>query len=128
MAFSVLIVDDCRAMHTVLRRMLTIAGFDVRQFYYATDGEDALTVMRGNPVDLVISDINMPRLDGEGMLRCLIADSQLSHIPVVMVTSDATAARAQRLLDLGAKAYLTKPFQPETFRNELERVMEECHA
>jgi two-component system, chemotaxis family, chemotaxis protein CheY len=128
MAFSVLIVDDCRAMHTVLRRILTISGFEMDQCYFASDGEDALAVLRRHRIDLVISDINMPRLDGEGMLRRLTEDAALCRIPVVMVTSDATTSRARRLLDMGARAYLTKPFQPEVFRSELERVMESCRG
>lgn len=128
MSFSVLIVDDCRAMHTVLRRILAISGFDVSACYSASDGEDALGVLRRHSVDLVISDINMPRLDGEGLLRRLSEDRELSGVPVVIVTSDATESRTRRLMDLGAKAYLTKPFQPEVFRAELERVMEECRA
>jgi two-component system chemotaxis response regulator CheY len=115
-------------MHTVLRRILTISGFDVSECYFASDGEDALSLLRRHPVDLVISDINMPRLDGEGMLRRLNEDAELRRIPVVMVTSDATESRARRLIELGAKAYLTKPFLPEMFRNELERVMEAAHA
>src|SRR5579883_1338518 len=128
MPFSVLIVDDCRAMHTVLRRILAISGFEVSACYFAFDGEEALGVMGRHSVDLVISDINMPRLDGEGLLGRLSEDGTLSRIPVVVVTSDATESRTNRLMQLGAKAYLTKPFLPEVFRAELERVMEAARA
>jgi len=128
MPYSVLIVDDCRAMHSVLRRILAMSGFDMGACYFASDGEDALGVMRRHAVDLVISDINMPRLDGEGLLRKLREDQSLCSIPVVIVTSDATESRTRRLIGLGAKAYLTKPFLPEVFRAEIDRVMEGCHA
>jgi two-component system chemotaxis response regulator CheY len=128
MPFSVLIVDDCKAMHRVLGRILAISGFNVDECYFASDGEDALSVMRRHRIDLVISDINMPRLDGEGLLRRLTEDEALCRIPVVIVTSDGTESRTRRLMELGAKAYLTKPFLPEAFRAELDRVMEESRV
>ncbi len=128
MAFSVLIVDDCSAMQTVIRRILGISGFDVDACYFASDGEEALAILHSHHVSIVISDVNMPRLDGEGMLRRITEDKDLCHVPVVMVSSDATANRADRLLSMGAKAYLVKPFRPHEFRDQLERVLECVHA
>jgi two-component system chemotaxis response regulator CheY len=120
---SILIVDDCSAMRLVIKRILGISGFEMEDCFFASDGEDALGVLRKNRIDLVISDVNMPRLDGEAMLRTICADPQLSRIPVVMVSSDATQSRARRLLAIGAKAYVVKPFQPQAFREQLEKVL-----
>jgi two-component system, chemotaxis family, chemotaxis protein CheY len=120
---SVLIVDDCPAMQVVIRRILGISGFEMSECYLAGDGDQALAVLARHRVDLIISDVNMPRLDGEGLLRHLAGDEKLRHVPVVMVTSDATKSRARRLLSMGAKGYIVKPFQPETLRAELERVV-----
>jgi len=128
MAFSVLIVDDCSAMRTVIKRILAISGFEMDACYFASDGEEALEMLRSHDVSIVISDVNMPRLDGEGMLQRLMEDPELCHVPVVMVSSDATENRATRLLGMGAKAYLVKPFKPQEFRDELERVLEMAHA
>ena len=124
MAFSVLIVDDCPAMQTVIRRILGISGFDLEACYFAADGSEALSMLRRHTVDLVISDVNMPRLDGEGMLRCLAEDEELRKVPVVMVSSDGTRSRVDRLVGMGAKGYVVKPFQPAVLRAELERVLE----
>lgn len=124
MSFSVLIVDDCSMMRTVIRRILGMSGFEMAECYMAGDGDEALAMMRRHRVDLVLSDVNMPRLDGEGLLQQLAADSELCGVPVVMVTSDATHNRASRLLGMGARGYITKPFQPETLRAELERILE----
>jgi len=124
MPFSVLIVDDCSMMRTVIRRILGMSGFDMAECYMASDGHEALATMRKHRVDLVLSDVNMPRLDGEGLLREMAADGQLAGVPVVMVTSDGTQNRASRLMSMGARGYITKPFQPETLRAELERVLE----
>lgn len=128
MPFSVLIVDDCSAMRSVIRRILALSGFEVAECHFAGDGAEALDVLRRHQVDLVLSDVNMPRMDGEGLLRSLAADSELSSVPVVMVTSDATRDRESRLLGMGAKGYITKPFHPEKLRAELERVLEVPHA
>jgi two-component system chemotaxis response regulator CheY len=70
----------------------------------------------------------MPRMDGEALLREMSADPALSGIPVVMVSSDATESRSAKLLGLGAKAYLVKPFQPQALREKLEEVLEGIHA
>jgi two-component system chemotaxis response regulator CheY len=120
---SILIVDDCAAMRRVIRRILDMSGFAVGECYEAGDGEQALSVLRQHRVELILSDVNMPRLDGEGLVKQLTGDETLRGIPVIMITSDATQARADRLLGMGAKGYLVKPFQPAVLRDELERVM-----
>jgi two-component system, chemotaxis family, chemotaxis protein CheY len=127
MGRSVLIVDDCPAVRVVIRRILGISGFEMSECYLAGDGNEALAVLGRHRVDLVISDVNMPRLDGEGLLQRLVSDEKLCKVPVVMVTSDATESRAARLLGMGAKGYIVKPFQPEALRAELERVMGALH-
>jgi two-component system, chemotaxis family, chemotaxis protein CheY len=125
---SILIVDDSSAMRSVIKRILTLSGFDMDTCLEACDGEDALLALRRQSVDLVISDINMPRMDGETLLREMSADPALCGIPVVIVSSDATESRATRLLELGASAYLVKPFQPQVFREKLEQVLEAVHG
>jgi two-component system chemotaxis response regulator CheY len=110
-------------MQVVIRRILGISGFEMSECYLAGDGDEALAVLGRHRVDLIISDVNMPRLDGEGLLARLSSDEKLRSVPVVMVTSDATRTRATRLLRMGAKGYIVKPFQPEVLRAELERVM-----
>src|SRR5580692_5692579 len=125
---SILIVDDSSAMRSVIKRIIALSGFEMDTCFDACDGEDALSTLRRQPVDLVISDINMPRMDGEALLREMSADPALSGIPVVMVSSDATESRSAKLLGLGAKAYLVKPFQPQALRAKLEEVLEGIHA
>lgn len=121
---SILIVDDSSAMRSVIKRIITLSGFEMETCMDACDGEDALAVLRREQINLVISDINMPRMDGETLLREMSADPSLSGIPVVIVSSDATESRASRLLELGAKGYLVKPFHPQAFREKLEQVLE----
>jgi two-component system chemotaxis response regulator CheY len=122
---TILIVDDCSAVRTVIERILGISGFAMDACHFASDGEDALEVMGRHRVDLVISDINMPRLDGEGLLQKMSEDIELSKIPVVIVSSDSTQSRMERLIAMGAKAYVVKPFRAQAFREQVEKVLGE---
>jgi two-component system, chemotaxis family, chemotaxis protein CheY len=124
MQFSVLIVDDCPGMQMMIRRIIGMSGLDMVECYTACDGRQALDMMRRHPVDLVISDVNMPHLDGEAMLQRMSQEDALRSIPVLMVSSDATKSRSTRLLSMGARGYIAKPFQPEELRAELERILE----
>lgn len=125
---TVLIVDDCSPMRLVIKRIIGMSGFAMEACHFAGDGEEALDVMRKHRIDLVISDVNMPRMDGEAMMRTISADEALRRIPVVMVSSDGTESRAERLKELGARDYVVKPFQPHAFRERLEKVLEVAHA
>ena len=87
---SVLIVDDSPMMRKFIARVLAAAGFAEARHYFARDGNEAFEVLSGQAVDLVISDINMPNLDGEGLLRRLAEDDRLQEVPVLMVSSDST--------------------------------------
>jgi two-component system, chemotaxis family, chemotaxis protein CheY len=128
MAFSVLIVDDSPAMRAFIRRVIDMSGFDVGNCIEAGDGEEAMTVLSQNWVDVVLTDINMPRMNGEELVRCMHNDELLKAIPVVVVSTDSTEARMSALMELGAQGYVTKPFHPEQLRVELERVLEIQHA
>lgn len=128
MGFRVLIVDDSPAMRSVIKRVLDISGFDVQEYLEAGDGGEASALLRQRPVDVILSDINMPVMNGEQFLCFLRADQGLAGIPLVVISTDATAHRIQRMLELGAQGYVTKPFFPELLREELERVLGVCHA
>jgi len=123
MAYRVLIVDDSPAMRTFVRRVLEVSGFDLASCLQAGNGEEALQVLRGEWVDLVLSDINMPVMDGEEFLRRLESDEMLRALPVVIISTDATAGRIERMIALGARGYVTKPFTPEMLREQLERTL-----
>lgn len=123
MAYRVLISDDSPAMRTFVRRVIMLSGFELSDCWEASNGEEALAVLRDKWVDVVLTDINMPIVDGEEFLRRLTADDMLRSIPVIVISTDATENRIARLLALGARGYVTKPFLPETLRAELERTL-----
>lgn len=94
----------------------------------ATDGEDALSQLETNWVDVVLTDINMPRMNGEELVRRMYQDELMRGIPVVVVSTDSTESRMKTMMELGARGYVTKPFHPEKLRSELERVLEIANA
>jgi two-component system, chemotaxis family, chemotaxis protein CheY len=123
MAYRLLIVDDSPAMRTFVRRVIGISGFDLAACFEASNGQEALDLLRGEWVDAILTDVNMPGMDGEEFLHRLAADDVFRSIPVIVISTDATHHRRERLLAIGARGYLSKPFLPETLRAELETTL-----
>ena len=119
----VLLVDDSPVMRSFLKRALSVCGFAVGGFLEAGDGRAALAAVDEQHPDLVLTDINMPVLDGEGFLRELRQRPEHASLPVVVVSTDATEGRVARLMELGACGYLTKPFEPERLASLLSQVV-----
>jgi len=128
MSYRILIVDDSPGMRAVLRRVIDLSGLPVAACLTACHGRAALAVLRNEPVDLILTDINMPEMTGEELVAELKKDTALSEIPVLVISTDATSNRMQRMLELGAAGYVIKPFQPETLRSEVERVLGGVHV
>lgn len=125
MAYNILIVDDSQTMRKVIRKSVTLAGFDLGECWEAGDGREALTVLKTHAVDLVLTDFNMPGMDGVEMLKELQKDEKNRHVPVVFITAQVNAMVLQEGSALGIKGYLQKPFHPEDIRKILNQVMEE---
>ena len=125
--YNVLIVDDSPAMRSFVRRVLELSGIPVGECAEAGDGKEALEILRKQWVDVVLTDLNMPTMDGEQFVRHMEADESLRSIPVLVVSTDRTDQRVQQMMTMGAKGYVTKPFLPETLRQELERALGEMH-
>ena len=128
MSLRIMIVDDSPAMRTFIGRIIQLSGLDVACCIQASNGMEALNLLREQLVDVVLSDINMPVMDGEQLLRELANDAALRKVPVVVVSTDSTDLRRKRMLELGARGYVRKPFAPETLRYELEMALGETHV
>jgi len=122
MPLNILIVDDSPAMRNFVRRVIRFSGLGVENCIEASNGAEALEVAASHSLDAILTDINMPVMDGEEFVRRLRASAQAS-VPVIVVSTDATPNRIHNMLDLGATGYLQKPFGPEQLRDELERVL-----
>ena len=123
MPYNILIVDDSPSMRHFVRRVIEISGIDAGTVFEAGNGQEALDLLRHEWADVVLSDINMPVMDGEQFLQHLGADERLREIPVIVVSTDRTEARVIHMRSLGARGYITKPFLPETLREEIENVL-----
>jgi len=128
MSLNILTVDDSPVMRIFLRKVIALTGLPVGEYFEAGDGEAALVALRERWVDLVLTDINMPGMNGEEFVRRMKDDSLLRDIPVIVVSTDASRSRIQHMLALGAGGYVCKPFVPEILRDEVERVLGVSHA
>jgi len=123
MAYSVLIVDDSPVMRGFIRRVMGLSGFEVSECWEASNGEEALVELEEHSIDVILTDINMPKMNGEELLKRLSERGTLSKVPALVISTDATKNRILRMLSLGAEGYMTKPFSPESLREELERIL-----
>jgi two-component system chemotaxis response regulator CheY len=106
----ILTIDDSKTMRDMLRLTLTGAGYDVLQ---AVDGQDGLDVLRRERVDVVITDINMPKLDGYGVIRHLRADADYDETPILVLSTEGDQKTKDIGREAGATGWLVKPFDPE---------------
>ena len=90
MGFNVLIVDDSSSMRAVIKKTIRVSGFNVSEYWEAADGIEALNILRNEWVDLVLSDINMPHMNGVQLISEMKKDEILKSIPVVMVTTEGS--------------------------------------
>ena len=123
MSYNILIVDDSKTMRQVIKKTLSLSGLRVGECLEAGNGREALEVLSNSWVDLILSDIHMPVMDGFGLLQALREDENWRDLPVVMITTEANEQRLQEAMSLGAKGYIRKPFTPESIRSFLSRIM-----
>ncbi|MGC2619200.1 MAG: response regulator [Acidobacteriaceae bacterium] len=117
---TVLIVDDSSVMRKIVERALRQAGLDLTRVIEAGSGRDGLTVLGRERVNLIVSDINMPVMDGLEFLRQIQSQSLAQGVPVVMITTESGEEHVREALAAGARGYIRKPFTPDQVR---ERVL-----
>jgi two-component system chemotaxis response regulator CheY len=117
---TVMIVDDSASLRQVVGIALKGAGYDVLE---ACDGKDALAKLDGRKINLVISDVNMPNLDGIGFVRQMKEKAAYKFTPVIMLTTEAGEAKKREGQTAGAKAWVIKPFQPQQMLDAVSRLV-----
>jgi two-component system chemotaxis response regulator CheY len=122
-ALSVLVVDDQLTMRALVRNGLQQLKID--KVDEAADGEDAFRALIAKPAHLVITDFNMPKLDGLGLLRAIRAHPATKSAAVIMLTGRADAELVQRAVQFGVNNYLVKPFTVQTLKEKIEAVFGE---
>jgi two-component system chemotaxis response regulator CheY len=113
MGKKVLIIDDSNTMRKIVTRSLRQAGLEFDEILEAGDGQEALDTLKTNSVDLILSDINMPNMDGITFLREKASIDAIKAIPVVMITTEAGSDVISEARSLGAVGSIKKPFTPD---------------
>jgi two-component system chemotaxis response regulator CheY len=119
MSKRALTVDDSKTMRDMVTFTLKGAGFEVIE---AEDGKHALTVLNGSKVDVIITDLNMPNMNGIELIRALRADANYKSTPILMLTTEADDTKKQEGKSVGATGWIVKPFNPEKLVQVVQKV------
>jgi two-component system chemotaxis response regulator CheY len=119
MALDVLIVDDSAAIRKILQRVLVQADVSLGTVYEANDGVEALEKLKNGKVGLILSDINMPNMDGLELLGKVRAEQSLQDVPIIMITTEGSQNKVMQALQLGANGYVRKPFTADQIKEKL---------
>jgi two-component system chemotaxis response regulator CheY len=119
MDLNVLIVDDSAAIRKILVRVLSQTDLPIKQVLEASDGAEAMKIVEANDISLILSDINMPNVDGLELLTQLRASPKWNDLSVVMITTEGSQAKVMEAVQLGAKGYVRKPFTAEQIKEKV---------
>jgi len=119
---KILVVDDFSTMRRIIKNLLRDLGF--QNVSEADDGNTALPMLQNGEYDFVVTDWNMPGMQGIDLLRAIRADARLAHIPVLMVTAEAKREQIIEAAQAGVNGYIVKPFTAATLKEKLDKVFE----
>ncbi|SMQ62502.1 response regulator receiver protein [Pseudidiomarina planktonica] len=119
---KILVVDDFSTMRRIIKNLLRDLGF--QNVSEADDGNTALPMLQNGDYDFVVTDWNMPGMQGIDLLKAIRADENLSHLPVLMVTAEAKREQIVAAAQAGVNGYIVKPFTAATLREKLEKIFE----
>ncbi len=125
MAYSILIVDDSLPMRSVIKRTLKAAGYANAQLLEAANGQEALGLMKNAWIDIVMTDYNMPVMNGLEFIKKLKNDELSKDIPVVVISTEGHESKIKEFMDCGAAGYITKPFTAEAIRDLIVKILGE---
>ncbi len=126
MSYSILIVDDSLPMRSVIKRTLKAAGYGSSEILEAANGQEALELMKNSWVDMIMTDYNMPVMNGLTFIKTIKKDDISKEIPVVVISTEGNASKIKEFMESGAAGYITKPFTPETIRDLIVNILGEA--
>ena len=121
MALNVLVVDDSAVMRAMIIKTLHMAGVPVGEVYQAANGQEGLEALAEHWIDIALVDINMPIMNGEEMIEQVRAGDDCADLPIVVVSTEGSSARIERLEQRGA-TFIHKPFEPQTIREVICKI------
>jgi len=123
MTYSILIVDDSRPMRSAVKRTIARSGVRDLNIFEAQNGKEALGVIENTRIDLIITDYNMPVMDGLEFTKELKERPKFKDIPVILMTGEVNEAKLEKLKNAGVAAHITKDIIPEKFKDLLSSLM-----
>ena len=123
MAYNILVVDDSRTTRMIISKTLSMARVPINELHQAENGQEALSILGREWIDLVLADINMPVMDGVEMVNKMSADGLMKTVPVVVVSTEGSKTRIEEMRSKGVRAYIRKPFTPEVVKNIVEDIL-----
>jgi len=125
---KILVVDDFSTMRRIVRNLLVELGFSNPLIQEADDGQNAIEMLRKTPVDLVVTDWNMPNMTGIELLRAIRAEPALKGLPVLMVTAENNRDQIIAAAQAGVNGYIVKPFTAITLQEKINKIFERIAA
>ncbi len=125
MSYSILIVDDSLPMRSVIKRTLNAAGYGNADMLEAANGQEAIDFLKNSWVDIVITDYNMPVMNGLEFIKIIKKDEVSKDIPVIVISTEGNESKIQEFMDSGAAGYITKPFTAEAIRDLIVNILGE---
>ncbi|UCE71918.1 MAG: chemotaxis response regulator CheY [Nitrospiraceae bacterium] len=123
---KVLVVDDFSTMRRIVKNLLKQIGFT--SIEEAEDGEDAYAKLKDGGFGFVVSDWNMPNLDGLGLLKKVRGDAELKELPILMVTAEAEKEKVITAIQAGVNNYVVKPFTGELLKEKIDKIFDKVNA
>jgi two-component system chemotaxis response regulator CheY len=122
MPLDVLIVDDSAAIRKILQRVLTQTNLPLGKMVEAADGREALEAMKREKIGLILSDINMPNMDGLQLLGELKSSEQWKGVPLLMISTEGSQTKVMEAVQLGARGFVRKPFTADQIKEKLAGI------
>lgn len=127
MSFNILVVDDSLPMRKVIKKTIMASGFSMAEYNEAGDGTEALGILREKWIDIVVTDYNMPGMNGLELVNEMKKDDLLKSVPVIVITTEGSKTRIDEFREKGVSGYIKKPFTPEEIRTVLHEILGEPH-
>jgi two-component system, chemotaxis family, chemotaxis protein CheY len=124
MQSGILVVDDSAAIRKIIQRVLRQTDLPIGPIHEAGNGVEGLDMLRAHPVGLILSDINMPGMDGLQFLAAVQESDRWRRIPVIMITTEGSESMVSEAVRLGASGYVRKPFTADQIKDKLASILE----
>ena len=123
MSYNFLVIDDSKTARLMLAKSINLSGLPIGEVHMAENGREALDLLRDNWIDMVLTDINMPDMNGMELVRIMAQEGLLQTVPVVVVSTEGSDIRIGELRDHGIRDYLRKPVRAEHIRDVVEQIL-----